>query len=118
MAMLLSFLLIIFLPFLLSLITKKIKDSKHNLPPGPKKLPIIGNLHQLQGMLHRYLHDLAKKHGPVMHLRLGFVPMVIISSKEAAEEALKTHDHECCTRPNTVAARVFSRDNKNIGLGA
>ncbi|OAP01389.1 CYP71B25 [Arabidopsis thaliana] len=94
------------------------KESKRNLPPRPAKLPIIGNLHQIQGMIHRCLHELSKKHGPVMHLQLGFVPLVLISSSEAAEEALKTHDIECCTRPNTNAARVFSRNNKNIGLGA
>ncbi|XP_010514268.1 PREDICTED: cytochrome P450 71B25-like [Camelina sativa] len=111
-------LLLLFLPFLFSLMMKKIRNSKQNLPPGPAKLPIIGNLHQLKGMLHRCLYDLSKKHGPVMHLRLGFVPMVLLSSSEAAEEALKTHDLECCTRPNTNATRVFSRNNKNIGLGA
>ncbi|VYS58663.1 unnamed protein product [Arabidopsis thaliana] len=119
MAILQSFLLLLSLPFLFTLIyTKKMKESKRNLPPGPAKLPIVGNLHQLQGMVHRCLHELSKKHGPVMHLQLGFVPLVLISSSEAAEEALKTHDIECCTRPNTNAARVFSRNNKNIGLGA
>ncbi|KAG5386736.1 hypothetical protein IGI04_038206 [Brassica rapa subsp. trilocularis] len=89
---------------------------KDNLPPGPTKLPVIGNLHQLQGLLHRCLHDLSKKHGPVLFLRQGFVQMVVLSSSEAAEEALKTHDLECCNRPMTIALLKFSRNGKDIAF--
>uniref|UniRef100_M4FDR0 Cytochrome P450 n=1 Tax=Brassica campestris TaxID=3711 RepID=M4FDR0_BRACM len=91
---------------------------KDNLPPGPTKLPVIGNLHQLQGLLHRCLHDLSKKHGPVLFLRQGFVQMVVLSSSEAAEEALKTHDLECCNRPMTNALLKFSRNGKDIAFAA
>ncbi|KAL1201024.1 Cytochrome P450 71B4 [Cardamine amara subsp. amara] len=114
MVILLSFFLLLFVSLIY---TKNIKNSKHNLPPGPTKLPIIGNLHKLQGLVHRCLHDLSKKHGSVMHLRLGFLPMVVISSSEAAEEVLKTHDLECCTRPITISTRVFSRNGKDVGFG-
>ncbi|EOA25596.1 hypothetical protein CARUB_v10018944mg [Capsella rubella] len=101
-------------PLLSLIFTKKIKDSKRNLPPSPLRIPIIGNLHQLQGLFHRCLHDLSKKHGPVLLLRLGFLDILVISSKKAAEEALKLHDHECCTRPKTKASTKFSRDGKDI----
>ncbi|KAG7563589.1 Cytochrome P450 superfamily [Arabidopsis suecica] len=115
MSILLYFFLFPLLAALLSLIFMKIiKDSKRNLPPSPPKIPIIGNLHQLQGLFHRCLHDLSKKHGPVLLLRLGFVDMVVISSKEAAEEVLKVHDLECCTRPTTNASSKFSRGGKDI----
>ncbi|XP_010430757.2 PREDICTED: cytochrome P450 71B3-like [Camelina sativa] len=107
----------ILLPALFLLIfIKKIKYSKQNLPPSPPKLPIIGNLHQLRGLFHRCLHDLSTKHGPVIYLRLGFVQMVVISSSEGAEEALKTHDLECCNRPLTNASSKFSRDGKDIAF--
>lgn len=52
-----------------------------------------------------------------MYLRLGFLPIVVISSSEAAEEALKVNDLECCTRPITISTRVFSRNFKDIGFG-
>ncbi|CAH8360901.1 unnamed protein product [Eruca vesicaria subsp. sativa] len=107
-----------FFSFLLfSLIfVSKTKESKQNLPPSPTKLPIIGNLHQLRGLLHRCLHDISKKHGPVLLLKLGFIQLAVISSSEAAEEALKTHDFECCTRPKTNASSTFSRDCQNIAF--
>lgn len=74
--------------------------SKTNLPPSPPKLPIIGNLHQVGKLqLHRDLHSLAKKHGPIMLLRFGRTPFLIISSPDLAREIMKTHDLICASRP-------------------
>ncbi|CAH8388649.1 unnamed protein product [Eruca vesicaria subsp. sativa] len=42
--------------------------------------------------------------------------MVVVSSSEAAEEVLKTHDLECCTRPFTIASMVFSRNGNDSGF--
>ncbi|CAF2114041.1 unnamed protein product [Brassica napus] len=113
MSILLFLFLLLFIPILFTLFhIKKMNNMKYNLPPGPTKLPIIGNLHQLQGLLHRCLHDFSKKHGPVLFLRQGFVQMVVLSSSEAAEEALKTHDLECCNRPMTNALLKYIREEE------
>ncbi|CAG7895298.1 unnamed protein product [Brassica rapa] len=118
MSIILCFFLFLLLPALFSLtFVKNIKASKQNLPPSPPQLPIIGNLHQLRGLFHRCLHHLFKKHGSLILLRLGVLRMVVISSSEAAEEVLKTHDTECCTRPVTMASTVFSRNGNDIGFG-
>ncbi|KAG7654115.1 Cytochrome P450 superfamily [Arabidopsis suecica] len=100
----------------LSIFSKKLKLSKWKLPPGPKTLPIIGNLHNLKGLPHTCFRNLSQKFGPVMLLHFGFVPLVVISSKEGAEEALKTQDLECCSRPETVATRMISYNFKDIGF--
>ncbi|CAN1824326.1 Cytochrome P450 83B1 [Linum perenne] len=61
------------------------------LPPGPKGLPLIGNLHQLDNSnIGRYLWQLSKDHGPLMLLRLGFKPTLVVSSAKMAMEVLKT----------------------------
>lgn len=84
---------------LLSLLLSSRRNDKHNLPPGPSNLPIIGNLHRFGLLPHRSLYKLSQKYGPLMYLKLGSVPTIIASSAETAKEFLKTHDLECCSRP-------------------
>ncbi|KAK3156203.1 hypothetical protein QOZ80_2AG0104210 [Eleusine coracana subsp. coracana] len=74
--------------------------AAQRLPPGPWALPIIGHLHHLAGALpHRALRDLARRHGPLMTLRLGELPVAVASSPAAAREIMKTHDAAFASRP-------------------
>ncbi|GAA0140866.1 oxygenase [Lithospermum erythrorhizon] len=75
------------------------KQRAKNLPPSPPRLPIIGNLHQLGNLPHRSLWKLSQKYGPVLLLKLGNIPTLVVSSPETAKEVLKIHDLDCCTRP-------------------
>ncbi|KAG8383463.1 hypothetical protein BUALT_Bualt04G0015800 [Buddleja alternifolia] len=60
------------------------------------------------------LHHLAQKHGPIMHMRLGYVPVVVVSSPAAAELVLKTHDLVFSGRPRLQASKYISYDQRNI----
>uniref|UniRef100_A0A804JCU6 Uncharacterized protein n=1 Tax=Musa acuminata subsp. malaccensis TaxID=214687 RepID=A0A804JCU6_MUSAM len=87
------------------------------LPPGPNTLPIIGNLHQLgRSLLHQSLWELSKKHGPVMRLKLGHVPAVVVSSAASAEQVLRTHDLECCSRPHTISTAKLSFGGSDVAF--
>ncbi|CAL5053943.1 unnamed protein product [Urochloa decumbens] len=82
------------------------------LPPGPWQLPVIGSMHHLAGQLpHRAMRDLARRHGPVMLLRIGEVPTVVVSSREAAREVMKTHDLAFASRPLSPTLRVILNDD-------
>nr|QWK52385.1 cytochrome P450 71B2-3 [Isatis tinctoria] len=98
--------------------SKKLQPSKWKLPPSPSSLPLIGNLHHMISDLpHKCMHKLSLKYGPVMLVRLGSIPVVVISSSEAAEEVLKTHDLECSTRSKMVGTEKLSYGFKDIIFG-
>ncbi|KAG6468127.1 cytochrome P450 71A1-like [Zingiber officinale] len=85
------------------------------LPPGPAKLPIIGNLHQIRGnLLHQSLWEISKQYGPLMHLKLGQVSAVVVSSAALAKEVLQTFDLACCSRPRNVATSEISYGRSDI----
>jgi cytochrome P450 len=67
---------------------------KLNLPPGPWTLPVIGSLHHLgtNPLIYRTMSVLAHKYGPLMLFQLGEIPLLVVSSPEAAQEVMKTHD--------------------------
>ncbi|CAH8273086.1 unnamed protein product [Arabidopsis lyrata] len=62
------------------------------IPPGPRGLPVVGNLPFLHPELHTYFHSLAQKHGPVLKLWLGAKLTIVITSSEATREILRTND--------------------------
>ncbi|KAM0947471.1 putative premnaspirodiene oxygenase [Dioscorea sansibarensis] len=96
-------------PLILLLVSIKLFLFKRSirLPPSPWKLPFIGNLHQIGLLPHRSLHKLAEKHGPLMLLKFGQVPTLVVSSSQMAKEIMKTHDLIFASRPTLRAAQVI-----------
>jgi cytochrome P450 len=93
-------------------------SNKKKLPPGPRGFPIFGNLHMLGGLPHRDLHRLAQKHGPIMYLRLGLVPAIVVSSPQAAEQFLKAHDLVFASRPLFEAAKHITYEQKSLSFSS
>ncbi|XP_047941728.1 carnosic acid synthase-like [Salvia hispanica] len=81
-----------------------------NLPPGPRPLPIVGNIFQLSGEPHKSLTELAKTHGPLMSLRLGTQLAVVASSPEIAAEILHKRGHAFSNRSIPDAVRIHNFD--------
>ncbi|XP_026440367.1 cytochrome P450 71B2-like [Papaver somniferum] len=107
-----------FVALLICILIKKRCNTKHAIlhPPGPCKLPFIGNcLHLLfHGLPHRCLWHLSKKHGPIMYLQLGRLPVLVISSAELAKEVLKTNDRNFSSRPSLACPGKFSYNSMDV----
>nr|GMD47733.1 premnaspirodiene oxygenase-like [Ipomoea batatas] len=74
---------------------------------------MIGNLHHLGGSslpIHRILGDLAKRYGSssgLMHLKMGEISAVVVSSREMAKEFLRTHDLAFASRAELMATKIL-----------
>ncbi|XP_028795998.1 cytochrome P450 71D11-like [Neltuma alba] len=117
------------LPFLLcsilllitlrELILRSLRSGgEKKLPPGPWRIPIMGSVHHLGGSqhLHRRLRELSEKYGPLMHLQLGGISTVVVSSAEVAKEVLKTKDHIFGQRPYLAGSDIVFYGPSNIVL--
>ncbi|XP_020702414.2 premnaspirodiene oxygenase-like [Dendrobium catenatum] len=107
----------LFLILLIKRFTLHKISNPTNFPPGPSKLPIIGNLHQLLGEHpHRRLQNLAKTYGPLLHLKLGEINLIVITSRESVRDIFTTHDRKFASRPKLMAGKIIFYNNTNIGL--
>ncbi|KAI1498864.1 cytochrome P450 [Biscogniauxia marginata] len=79
--------------------------SSKNLPPGPKRLPLIGNLHQ-KPKSARWLHyyNWTKEYGPIMYVNMGGQSLVIVSTNQAAQDLLSRKSAQYAHRPRMVMA--------------
>lgn len=69
-------------------------------PPGPRPLPLVGNLHLLRGAQQdKALMQLGKQYGPVFTVHLGHQKTVVLTGYEAVKEALVGTGQELAGRP-------------------
>jgi len=81
---------------------KRSNETK-TLPPGPKGLPLIGNLHHLPK--HRQFEELyrwSKKYGPIMYLDMAGQPLIVLSSHHVAQDLLTLRGSRYSDRPRMV----------------
>lgn len=90
------------------------RRSGGKLPPGPRPLPVVGNIFQLGTKPHQSLAQLAKTHGPLMSLHFGSVYTVIVTSPEMAREIFVKHDQDFLNR--TVVEAVHAHDHDSISM--
>nr|D5JBX1.1 RecName: Full=Germacrene A hydroxylase; AltName: Full=Germacrene A oxidase; Short=BsGAO [Barnadesia spinosa]ADF43083.1 germacrene A oxidase [Barnadesia spinosa] len=107
--------LAVFVFILFKLLTGS-KSTKNSLPEA-WRLPIIGHMHHLVGTLpHRGVTDMARKYGSLMHLQLGEVSTIVVSSPRWAKEVLTTYDITFANRPETLTGEIVAYHNTDIVL--
>ncbi|XP_022774126.1 cytochrome P450 81E8-like [Durio zibethinus] len=89
----------LFIPFLVLVFKLLLGTNSKNLPPSLFAIPFLGHLHLLKKPLHRTLHNLSQKYGPVFCLRFGSQLMLVVSSPSAVEEGFSKNDIIFANRP-------------------
>ncbi|XP_070495476.1 methyl farnesoate epoxidase-like [Chironomus tepperi] len=109
-----SVIIMVFLMACYWLLTKRPMD----FPPGPKFLPIVGNINILKHIKtlkfhHLLWHNLSKLYGPVVGLKFFHKYVVIVSSKEAIKEVYSRD--ELNGRPDGFFFRIRTFE-KRLGV--
>lgn len=95
----LAFLGTLFILYLLS------RRSQPRLPPGPRPLPILGNLHQAprknSWLEFKKWHE---EHGPIVSFKLGQQVFVLLGTHKAAHDLLDKRSSIYSSRPRSIVA--------------
>ncbi|KAK9059085.1 hypothetical protein SSX86_021704 [Deinandra increscens subsp. villosa] len=93
------------------LFTSYVRRKSSNLPPTVfPSLPLIGNLYLLKPPLYRTLAKISAKHGPILHLQLGFRRVLLVSSPSAVEESTSFSPTapNCCSEKSSASTTPAS----------
>ncbi|XP_025051401.1 cytochrome P450 2K6-like [Alligator sinensis] len=88
---------------------------REDFPPGPRPLPVIGNLHIFDlKRPYRTLLKLSETYGPVFSVQMGFTKMVVLSSYETVKEALVNQADAFAERPKVPLFEELSKGNGDL----
>ncbi|KAK9411051.1 cytochrome P450 2K1-like [Crotalus adamanteus] len=89
-------------------------NSVSNLPPGPRTIPILGNLHMMDlKKPYKTMMEWSKEYGPIFRIRLGFQEMVVLTGYETVKEALVNQGDAFAER---ASVPFFEDVTKGFGL--
>ncbi|OSX66494.1 hypothetical protein POSPLADRAFT_1053131 [Postia placenta MAD-698-R-SB12] len=95
--------------FLILLINRLALSTRgHRLPPGPSRIPFLGNLHQVPLVdQQKTFAEWMQKYGDVIYIELFSKPFLIVSSVQAAQDLMEKRASKYSDRPYFLLLREF-----------
>ncbi|NXP78989.1 CP2K1 protein, partial [Ramphastos sulfuratus] len=85
---------------------------RQNFPPGPRPLPIIGNLHIMNlRRPHLTMLELSKTYGPVFSIQMGLRKIVVLLGYDTVKEALVNQADAFAGRPKLPIVEDSAKGN-------
>ncbi|TFY58367.1 hypothetical protein EVG20_g8178 [Dentipellis fragilis] len=81
-----------------------IRSPYRKVPPGPRGVPILGNLFQLSGYLYSTFNTWQKQFGDLFYLNVAGQSMLVISSGKVAYDLLDRRSANYSERPRLIVA--------------
>ncbi|XP_070764625.1 cytochrome P450 1A1 isoform X2 [Enoplosus armatus] len=83
--------------------------------PGPKPLPIIGNVLEVGSKPYLSLSAMSKRYGHVFQIQIGMRPVVVLSGSETVRQALVKQGDDFAGRPDLYSFR-FINNGKSLAF--
>ncbi|KAG9301286.1 hypothetical protein G9A89_012669 [Geosiphon pyriformis] len=84
--------------------------TRKNPLPGPFPLPLIGNLHQNEGHLAKWIHQLSLKHGEIFELWIGSQRQIWLSNLDVISKI-----NQPSTKSNLIRRWAYSQGLEEWG---
>ncbi|XP_068552030.1 cytochrome P450 1A5-like [Anas acuta] len=84
-------------------------------PPGPRGLPVVGNVLELRKDPHLALTRLSQKYGDVMEVAIGSQPVLVLSGLDTLRQALVRQGEDFMGRPDLPSFRLIA-DGQSLGF--
>lgn len=81
--------------------------------PGPRALPIIGNVLDIGSRPYLSLTAMSKRYGDVFQIKIGTRPVIVLSGLDTVRQALVKQGEEFSSRPDLYSFK-FINDGKSL----
>uniref|UniRef100_H0XJI7 Cytochrome P450 n=1 Tax=Otolemur garnettii TaxID=30611 RepID=H0XJI7_OTOGA len=110
--------LVLILIFILSIKISMAKGPKQHSPPGPRPLPVVGNLHILNlKRPYQTMLELSQKYGSIYSIHMGPKKVVVLSGHETVKDALINYGDQFGERSQVpIFERLFEGKVQGIAF--
>lgn len=95
----------------------RIWHKKPSYPPGPKGLPFIGNLHQLDSSgIHKTFIKWSKIFGDIFKIQILSNHVIVVNNEELIYEVLVKRSNDFADRVISARMKIFNKDTLDVGF--